>query len=78
MVRQRVAFIGAQSAAGLSRDGLLASQTQSLCATFATTVGISITVATDVSAEIAGGPWSDEQKQRLATSLSAAAAASAQ
>eukprot|EP00959_Pyramimonas_sp_CCMP1952_P153708 3215867-Pyramimonas_sp.AAC.1 len=74
-IRTRVQFVLAQAAAGLNQDQLLTSQAHAIALAIRQQRGISMDVAAAVTREVVTGPWSAEDKTRLATVLSNAASA---
>eukprot|EP00959_Pyramimonas_sp_CCMP1952_P247276 5168868-Pyramimonas_sp.AAC.1 len=69
-LNQRAMFVEAQAGAGISREALLESQTQSLVATIKSTQGITIDNAPQITDTVTRGPWSEAQKITLATAVS--------
>eukprot|EP00959_Pyramimonas_sp_CCMP1952_P146747 3071819-Pyramimonas_sp.AAC.1 len=72
MVRQRVIFINAQVAAGIPKEVLLSEQAHALQVAVKATANVTVEVATQVSQEVAAGPWTAEQKVMLASALRSA------
>eukprot|EP00959_Pyramimonas_sp_CCMP1952_P468236 9492889-Pyramimonas_sp.AAC.2 len=75
VISQRLAFVNTQVGAGMPEAVLLQAQANSLLATFSSSTGIALSVATQVAEHINRGPWSADQKLMLATALNDNAAA---
>ena len=75
LLRSRVNLASAQANAGLNRDQLFERQFFMLADDFSKARGLDLDGMTSVTHEIAAGPWSSEQKQRLAAALEAASLA---
>eukprot|EP00959_Pyramimonas_sp_CCMP1952_P367536 7698365-Pyramimonas_sp.AAC.1 len=68
-IRGRLQFVANLTAGGMDRDSLMETQAQTISVSIANASGLTMEVATLVSGEINGGPWSIAQKAALCTVL---------